>query len=278
MVKIWILKSDKNQGSLELIREANTLDEASQDLPDGVYTTFRTYNHDKILRLQDHFDRLVTSAVLKKARANFNEDKLRAGIRDVVSMFPYYDLRLRIHWSLTQPEFPVFLMGEVFVPIAECVYIQGVTVQTIHLSRENPLSKSTSFITDTQILRSNKPTNVNEYLLVGDNDEMLEGMTSNVFSIKKGTIYTASSGILLGITRQLVLEAIENLSLPVVPQGFQLAEIPSVDEIFLTSASRGVLPVTLLDGQKVGSGIPGILTQRIRQEFDRRLNSELEPI
>jgi branched-chain amino acid aminotransferase len=278
MVKIWILKSDKNQVGLELIREANTLDEASQNLPDGVYTTFRTYNHNKILRLQEHFDRLVTSAALKKARANLNEDKLRAGIRDVVSRFPNFDLRLRIHWSVTLPDFPVFIMGEVFVPIAEIVYIQGVSVQTIHLSRENPLSKSTSFITDTHILRSNKPANIHEYLLVGENDEMLEGMTSNVFTIKKGTIYTASSGILLGITRQLVLEAIENLSLPVVPQGFQLAETPSVDEIFLTSASRGVLAATLLDGQKVGSGIPGILTQRIRQEFDRRLNSELETI
>jgi branched-chain amino acid aminotransferase len=278
MIDVWRLKSDDQKTWVELVLNANTLDAGSQELPPGVYTTFRTYHHDKVLRLHEHFDRLVTSAELQNVLIPLDPEKIRMGLREVISGYPEVDVRLRIHWSLEQSEPTIFLMGEKFTPIPEDQYYTGVAAQTIYLSRENPLSKATSFINKTHELRASKPVNIHEYILVSKDGELLEGMTSNVFCIKNGVLYTASSGILLGTTRQLVLEAVGNLAIPEVSKGLSIKDLAKVDEVFITSASRGVLPVTLIDGKKVGSGKPGNLTQRIIAEFTRRLEFELELI
>lgn len=278
MVNVWSLKSENLATQLEFVQESDTLDLASQELPTGVYTTFRTYHHDRALRLQMHFDRLVTSAELQDVHSRLDQENIRIGIREIGLSYPGDDIRLRIHWSIKQPVPVIYLMGEKFHPIPDEMYSTGVAAQTVHISRENPLSKATSFINETRELRASRPADVHEYLMVGREDEILEGMTSNVFCIMKGTLFTASTGVLLGITRQLVLEAIGHLSIPVVHQGFALKDLHNVDEIFITSASRGVLPVTLLDGKKVGTGKPGSLTRKISREFKKRLESELEPI
>ena len=205
MINIWKLKSDDPKTGLELIQEADNLDAASQILPTGVYTTFRTYHHDRVLRLQMHFDRLVTSAELQNVHFRLDQENIRKGLRKLTDNYPGDDVRLRIHWSIKQSEPCVYLMAEKFNPIPVEMYLNGVAAQTVHLSRENPLSKATSFINETRELRASKPADVHEYLLVGREEEILEGMTSNVFCIMNGTLFTASTGILLGITRQLVL-------------------------------------------------------------------------
>ncbi|MEI8130918.1 MAG: aminotransferase class IV [Leptolinea sp.] len=278
MVKIWRLESDNGKAGLEFIDEAISLDAGSEELPAGVYTTFRTYNHNNVLRLLEHFDRLVESARLQRIYVTIDQRTLRSGLQMVIATFPGVDVRVRIHWSMQLPAPMVYLMGEKFNPIPEEMYLNGVAVQIIYQSRENPLSKATSFIRETRELRTTKTSDVHEYLMVGNNGEILEGMTSNVFCILNEKLYTASSGILMGITRQLVLEAVGSLSVPVVNQGLSVSEIAKVDEVFITSASRGVLPVTVVDGNIIGSGKPGKLTQRIGGEFIKRLEKELTAI
>ena len=278
MVKIWKLTSQVEDTNLNLQGETNSLDNGSQELPAGVYSTFRTFHHDRVLRLQDHFDRLVTSAELQDVHFRFEQKKVRQGLREIISEFPEVDVRLRIHWSLNKSEPVVYLMGELFNSVPEEFYIHGVSVKTIQLSRNNPLSKATSFINETRELRAAKPADIHEYLLIGNDGQILEGMTSNVLCILNGTIYTASTGILNGITRQLVLEAVGSLSVPVVQQGLSVKDLSNVDEACITSASRGVLPVTLVDGKKVGSGKPGPLTQKIMFAYLKKLEAELEPI
>jgi branched-chain amino acid aminotransferase len=278
MVNLWKLKTENQEVPLEFVHEAETLDAASQEIPAGVYTTFRTYHNDQVLRLQQHFDRLVTSAELQDVHFRLDQENIRKGLRVITCKYSGDDVRLRIHWSIKQSKPCIYLMGEKFHPIPIEMYSNGVAAQTLHLSRENPLSKSTSFINETSDLRASRPADVHEYLLVGKDNEILEGMTSNVFCIMNGTLFTASSGVLLGITRQLVLEAVGKLSIPVVHQGIAIKDLDKVDEVFITSASRGVLPVTRLDGKNIRSGKPGSLTQKISSEFNLRLESELESI
>jgi len=278
MVKVWKLKSFSGKAGIEFIFEANSFDAGSQELPAGVYTTFRTYNHNRVLRLHEHFDRLVESAKLQEVIVLLNQGAVRAGLQEIVTTFSGVDSRIRIHWSLQQPAPIVYLMAEKFNSIPEEMYLNGVAAQIIYRSRENPLSKATSFINETNELRAAKAFDVHEYLLVGKTGEILEGMTSNVFCIRKEILYTASSGILMGITRQLVLEAVSSLSIQIVYQGFNVKEIDEVDEVFITSASRGVLPVTVVDRKIIGLGKPGKLTQRIGSEFTKRLEKELAAI
>jgi branched-chain amino acid aminotransferase len=278
MVGIWKISTKKENADLEYLQETASLDAGSQALPAGVYTTFRTYDHDRVLLLQYHFERLLTSAKLQSVNVLLDQAQIRISLRQIISGYPGIDLRLRIHWALQEAEPVVYLMAEKFHPIPQELYLNGVSVETIHLARKNPLSKATSFITETVELRAARSANIHEYLLVGDNSEILEGMTSNVFFVKNNTLYTASTGILKGITRQLVLEAAGSLSIPVIDQSLLAKEIHEIDEAFITSASRGVLPVSVIDTKKVGLGIPGPITRKISLAFNQKLQSDLELI
>jgi branched-subunit amino acid aminotransferase/4-amino-4-deoxychorismate lyase len=69
--------------------------------------------------------------------------------------------------------------------------------------------------------------------------------------------------VLEGITRRIVLSLATELAIPVRLEAPLLADVPRLDEAFLSSASRGVLPVVVIDGQPVGSGRPGALAGRL---------------
>jgi branched-subunit amino acid aminotransferase/4-amino-4-deoxychorismate lyase len=70
----------------------------------------------------------------------------------------------------------------------------------------------------------------------------------------------------MGVTRSLVLEVAASL-LPLDPVPPRIDELARLDEAFVTSVSRGILPVIEIDGHRLGSGRPGPLTQRLREAF-----------
>jgi D-alanine transaminase len=70
-------------------------------------------------------------------------------------------------------------------------------------------------------------------------------------------------GILDGITRAKVLELARGNGIPLEEARLSPDELRAADEVFITSATRAVLPVTRLDEQPVGDGVPGPVTRRL---------------
>ncbi|MFE1602834.1 D-amino-acid transaminase [Methylobacterium sp. ID0610] len=94
-----------------------------------------------------------------------------------------------------------------------------------------------------------------------------EGGSSTAFIITEdGRIVTRplSTTILPGITRRAVMRLAEEQGLTVEERPFTLDEALGAAEAFFTSASAFVMPVTEIDGQRVGGGQPGPLTRRLR--------------
>ncbi len=87
----------------------------------------------------------------------------------------------------------------------------------------------------------------------------VEGAASNLFIVKEGVISTPPKGpqLLPGITRDLILELAAAQQVPHREAVITEAELRAADEIWLTSSTREILPVTRLDGQAVGGGKPG---------------------
>jgi branched-subunit amino acid aminotransferase/4-amino-4-deoxychorismate lyase len=82
-------------------------------------------------------------------------------------------------------------------------------------------------------------------------------------------------GILDGVTRGKVLELARSAGIETREASFLAPEsLRSAHEVFLTSAVRGILPVTSVDGQPVGNGRPGPITQRLLALY-QRLTSEV---
>lgn len=103
-----------------------------------------------------------------------------------------------------------------------------------------------------------------EAILVRDG-VVTEGAASNIFIVKNGRLVTAPKGpfILPGITRDLVVEIAraKNIACDELPVKIEM--LRSADEVWLTSSTKEILPITRIDGQPVGSGKPGPMHARM---------------
>jgi D-alanine transaminase len=99
-----------------------------------------------------------------------------------------------------------------------------------------------------------------------------EGSSTNAWIVTRdGKVVTrqADHGILKGITRTVVLEAIAAQGLKLEERGFTLDEAHAAREAFITAASQVVLPVVKIDGRPVGNGAPGLVATALRRDFHR---------
>src|SRR4029453_18838156 len=88
----------------------------------------------------------------------------------------------------------------------------------------------------------------------------------NFFPVSGGELRTEEERVLAGVTRSLVLEVAERL-LPVRRAAVSKGELSLVDEAFITSVSREVLPVVRVDGRPLGDGGVGPKTRLILEAF-----------
>lgn len=101
-----------------------------------------------------------------------------------------------------------------------------------------------------------------------------ECTTSNVFAFYKDKLCTTESNVLLGITRGLILDFVQE-KFPVEIGPISYARLLEADEVFITSASKLVYPVVQIDNHKVGNGKPGRRTQIIQELLNKRLGKSL---
>jgi D-alanine transaminase len=96
-----------------------------------------------------------------------------------------------------------------------------------------------------------------------------ECAASNVFIVRNGQIATpkADNRILNGINRQVAIKLAQDLGLILEERDVSLTELLSADEIWITSTTKEIAPITRLDNAPVGDGNPGPLWRRVRQAF-----------
>lgn len=99
-----------------------------------------------------------------------------------------------------------------------------------------------------------------------------EGGSSNAFMVHNNTVVTQplTNTILAGVTRHMILDIAEAAGVAVEERGFTVAEANAADELFLSSATNFVLPVISFDGNAVGDGKPGKITQWLRELYVKR--------
>ena len=107
-----------------------------------------------------------------------------------------------------------------------------------------------------------------EAILLRDG-QAIEGSASNLFIIKDGVIHTTakSASILGGITRNLVIELARAEGMSVLEQGMPETLLREADEVWVTSSTREIVPITKVDGAVVGAGVPGPLWQRMNAAY-----------
>lgn len=103
-----------------------------------------------------------------------------------------------------------------------------------------------------------------EAILVRDG-VVTEASTANVFAAVNGELRThpLSERILPGVSREVVLEAARALGIRICEQPLSPDELLAADEVMLTSTTNDVMPVTRIDGNVVGGGVPGEVARRL---------------
>lgn len=260
-------------GTARETEPAATLSVASARLPQGVYTTLRTYVRDRVLRFDEHVRRLEESAALQGRPAPLDAGALRAGLAAAVRAAGHPHSRLRVTWASPR----LFAAVEAFEPLAPALYEAGVACVTLPVRRDNPHAKDTRFLETARSAYGSLPPDAHEGLLVGDDSAVLEGLSSNFFAVREGILHTENERVLLGVTRSVVLEVSRGL-LPLATAAVRVGELGELSESFITSASRGILPVVRIDQVRIGAGRPGRFTEELRARFDALVAREAEPL
>lgn len=258
---------------LRLVGRHVSLAASSADLPAGAYTTLRTYGGRGLVRLDQHLRRLEESTALQGQAGTIDSSAARRAVTLALDATANPESRLRLTFAPPR----LFVAVEPFTPLPPRLYEQGVACVTLDVRRQNPHSKDTRFIAAAQAAYSRLPAGVEEGLLVGKGGALLEGLSSNFFAVVGGVLRTEEERALIGVTRSLVLEVAEDI-VPVERRAVRIDDLPRVDEAFLTSVSREVLPVARIDGRPVGDGRVGPSTLAVMGAFAALVQREAEPL
>ena len=103
-------------------------------------------------------------------------------------------------------------------------------------------------------------------------------MTSNFFYVKDVILCTAQRNVLLGVTRRTVIRVARGDGLEVKYKSLKLDQLSALSEAFITSSSRGIVPVVKIDDVVVGQGSVGKVTKKLIASYDEYVLKRAERI
>jgi len=177
------------------------------------------------------------------------------------------------------PSSPTLLL--VARPVEEAIAERqevGIGVVTIQWGDPfNPFGiKSLGYLYHMLAMVRAREQNAHEALFVASDGSVVEGATSNVFSVASGTLTTTpeESGLLPGITREVVIELARKEGLDVREAPLALDALLAADEAFLTGSVKEVMPLIAIDGKRIGSGSPGPITRLLHRRYLEAVEEE----
>ncbi len=246
---------------------------------DGVYEVIPVYN-GHLFRLPQHLERLELSlAGIRLANplstAQWEELLSQLAARNGGGDLSLYLQITRGAAPKRDHAFParvmptVFAMATPLMPQPAQVAITGVAAITAQDMRwEYCHIKAITLLPNVLARQQAVDAGAAEALLLR-NGLVTEGAASNLFIVKDNVLSTPPKSTLLlpGITRDLILELATTNDIPWREVSITEHELRQADEIWLTSSTREILPVTRLDAKTIGSGAPGLLWQRMTKHY-----------
>lgn len=250
---------------------------------DGVFEGMRAYE-GKIFKLTEHIERLFDSAkaiCLKPAvgmeemaelcYAALEKNNLKDGYLRVILSRGEGDLGLNPHQC---PHSGVVIIADVIKLYPQELYDKGMEVMTSatpRISPEalNPKIKSLNYLNNILAKMEGLEHGMMETLMLNSQGFLAEATGDNIFIVRRGVLMTPSeeAGILMGITREAVIELALESGIDVVEKNLNRYDLFTADECFLTGSAAEIISVTKVDGRVIGSGHPGDITLDLLKRF-----------
>lgn len=229
-----------------------------------IYEVIRIHQ-GKILFLEEHLDRLVSTSILVGISGFVDLPDIRKELKKVIRENPGREGNIKIVVAEGRlPWYEVKFTPHRYPSLSESA--RGVAVAAFNNTRLNPNAKVwniDSRLSANEIIQKNK---LFEVILVNEQGEATEGSRSNLFWVKQGTLYTTPHEMVLpGITRQKVIELALESGVPFNEKKILYDELSAVDEVFITGTSPGVLPVNKIDNHTITA--PGQVTCKLKDAY-----------
>lgn len=259
-------------------------------LGDAVFDTTRTFGH-KIFRLQEHLERLHDSLRWMRIDPQMTLNEMSGLTMDILERnLPTVDegddiwvtqrvtrgLRLAGADIQGAADRPTVIIECFPIPFQERAhyYRDGMPIVTPSVRRTppeamSPRAKTHNYINLIQADMEARAQNPDAYALLLDmNGNLCEGNGSNIFVVKDGAIRTPRSQYVLGgISRQATIDLAHELDVSMSEDDIDVFDAYTADEIFVTSTSLCICPVSTFNGAPVGDGGIGPVTDRLQKAY-----------
>ena len=253
----------------------------------GVFEGIRCYETQRgpaIFRLDEHIDRLFSSAHIFLIDIPFTKKEIRDAIIGTVKVNKIRECYIRPLVYIGYGAMGLYPKGNpVNVSIAawpwgaylgDKALTEGIKVKTSsfirnHVNANMTRGKVSGYYVNSQLAKKEAITcGYEEALLLDTEGYVSEGSGENIFMVRNGILKTTPlTSILEGITRNSIMKIAVDQKMSVAEERFTRDELYIADEAFFTGTAAEVTPVRELDGRVIGAGSPGPITRKIQSVF-----------
>ena len=255
----------------------------------GVFEGMRCYLTDDgpaVFRLDAHLERFGRSAATYELPLPYSLEALAEATLEVVRAnrlenaylrpIAFFDAATLSVWTKECP------VGVAIAGFPTGAYLPGgpengvrVTISSIRKFPSNAMPAAAKacgqYINSARAVNEAQRRGFDEAILLNQRGEVSEGSGENIFVVKNGGVHTndADADILMGVTRDSVLQLARDLNIPVRIAPIRVEDLRAADELFFSGTAVEVTPIGEVDGAKIGDGKPGPITRRIQQTFEQ---------
>lgn len=253
-------------------------------LGDGVWEGIRLYNNH-LIHLEKHLERLYEGAETIQMDIGISKSEMKSAVEKTLKkneMISDVHIRLIVsrgikstpyqHPKVTIGHPTIVIIPEYKKPSPE-LKLEGITLGTVSTIRNNltqdPRVNSLSKHNCIAACIEADKMGVDEGLMLDPDGYVSTCNSTNFFMIKSNEVWTSNGQHCLnGVTRHSVIDICKRKQIPIKEKQFSVNEVHEADEVFVTGTFAGIIPVRSVDGNTIGNGTRGLLTEQLQTWYE----------
>ena len=258
-------------------------------LGDGVWEGIRLYNNH-LIHLEKHLERLYEGAETIQMDIGISKSEMKSALEKTLKkneMISDVHIRLIVSRGIksTPYQHPKVTIGHPTIVIipeykkpSPRLKIEGITLGTVSTIRNNltqdPRINSLSKHNCIAACIEADKMGVDEGLMLDPDGYVSTCNSTNFFMIKSNEVWTSNGQHCLnGVTRHSVIDICKKKQIPIKEKQFSINEVHEADEVFVTGTFAGIIPVRSVDGNTIGNGTRGPLTEKLQTWYERDIET-----
>jgi branched-chain amino acid aminotransferase len=253
-------------------------------LGDGVWEGIRLYNNH-LIHLEKHLERLYDGAETIQMEIGISKSEMKSALDETLKkneMISDVHIRLIVSRGIksTPYQHPKVTIGHPTIVIipeykkpSPRLKTKGITLGTVSTIRNNltqdPRVNSLSKHNCIAACIEADKMGVDEGLMLDPDGYVSTCNSTNFFMIKSNEVWTSNGQHCLnGVTRHSVIDICKKKQIPIKEKQFSINEVHDADEVFVTGTFAGITPVRSVDGNTIGTGTRGPLTEQLQTWYE----------